>query len=387
MKVYKFLVMLLLLTGAVLFVACEGERGPAGPAGKDGAQGPAGKDGAQGPAGPPGPAGADGRVGDQGEPYGDSRCDVLNGIQGVLGFNQNNLTGTADDDVICGTRVVNHISAGAGDDTVYGGDGGDILIGGDGNDTLYGEGGNDHFYLLRQKGANKYIGGAGDNDMVVLQTAPAASVNMDVLGLYNSLGTYSEKIIVDLSSGTLDLASQFSTFTTEGMFVLEGIEDLYGGGGNDTLTGTDQDNSIFGAGGNDTLNGKAGDDTLIGLNGNDTLDGGAGDDMLFGWAGDDTLTGGVGVDTFLIKKGDGTDVIKDFNLTEDMIYFRNFTKGGEPITVASGTLTVGGTDIVIHGASGSPDNTKAGKIKSEKRYRFVSHTYDKNTRRYSFTDN
>ncbi len=154
MKLRSLLVMLILLCGAVFFVACEGKDGKDGVDGKDGAQGPVGP---KGDKGDPGPAGADGRVGDQGPGYGDSRCDVSNGIQGIVGIAQDNLTGTDED-----------------------------------------------------------------------------------------------------------------------------------------------------------------------------------------------------------------DVIKDFDLTEDMIYFRNFATGGETITVESGKLTVGGTDVVIHGANGSPDNIKAGKIKSEK---------------------
>ncbi len=382
MKLRSLLVMLLLLTGAVLFVACEGERGPAGPAG------PAGKDGAKGDKGDPGkdgtvgPAGADGRVGDKGDPYGDTRCDVSNGIQGIVGIAQNNLTGTAEDDVICGTHLDNDIRAGGGDDTVYGGDGGDKLIGGAGDDTLYGEGGNDHFYVIREPGANKYIGGAGDHDTVVLGTAPAVDKAPNVFGFYvHNVAT--TNIHFDLDSGALDL----TIYAGAGSFEMEGIEHIWGGSGDDTLVGSDQANFIYGNPGNDIIKGKAGDDTLIGDTGNDTIDGGAGDDMLFGWEEDDTLTGGAGADTFLIKKGEGTDVIKDFDLTEDMIYFRDFTKDGETITVASGTLTVGGTDVVIHDANGSPDNTKAGKIKTEKKYRFVAHTFDKNTRRYSFTDN
>ncbi len=387
MKLHNLLVMLLLLTGAVFFVACEGERGPAGPAGPAGKDGAKGDKGDPGKDGTPGPAGADGRVGDQGEPYGDARCDVSNGIQGIVGISQDNLTGTDEDDVICGTWVQNDIRAGGGDDTVYGGGGDDLLIGGSGDDTLHGEGGNDHFWLISQPGANRYIGGAGDNDTVVLGFAPAVGTARDGLGFY-ATNVSSVNINFDLSSGTLDLTS----YSGEGSFVLEGIEDILGGGKDDTLIGSDQDNYINGEGGSDTIKGGGGDDTLVGGGGSgivDILDGGDGDDLLYGESGFDTLTGGAGADTFLIRKDQGTDTIKDFDLTEDMIYFRNFPKGesARAIAVASGKISVGGSPwVLIHDANGSPDNTKATSIKNDKKYKFVIHTFDPDTKAYSFTE-
>ncbi|MEQ9910729.1 Ig-like domain-containing protein, partial [Pectobacterium odoriferum] len=79
-------------------------------------------------------------------------------------------------------------------------------------------------------------------------------------------------------------------------------------------------------GGNDILNGGAGDDILFGQGGNDTLYGGAGNDLLYGGSGDDiliggaggdTLIGGAGADTFKWQAGDiSNDVIKDFNAKE-----------------------------------------------------------------------
>ncbi|WP_323666657.1 retention module-containing protein [Pectobacterium punjabense] len=79
-------------------------------------------------------------------------------------------------------------------------------------------------------------------------------------------------------------------------------------------------------GGNDVLNGGDGDDILFGQGGNDTLYGGAGNDLLYGGSGDDiliggaggdTLIGGAGADTFKWQAGDiGNDVIKDFNAKE-----------------------------------------------------------------------
>lgn len=71
---------------------------------------------------------------------------------------------------------------------------------------------------------------------------------------------------------------------------------LYGGEGNDQLTGTAIADALFGGAGDDTILGGGGDDGLYGQDGNDYLDGGAGADRLFGGAGVDQLFGGSGVD-------------------------------------------------------------------------------------------
>ena len=60
---------------------------------------------------------------------------------------------------------------------------------------------------------------------------------------------------------------------------------IIGTGLNDTLTGSDENDSIFGRAGDDTLSGLEGKDALFGEAGNDTLNGNDGDDFLDG--GDD----------------------------------------------------------------------------------------------------
>ena len=390
MKLRSFLVLLFLLTGAVFFVACEGERGPAG---KDGAQGPAGEKGDKGEKGDPGPAGADGRVGDQGPAYGDSRCDVSNGIQGILGIEEDNITGTDGDDVICGTRVANVIKAGGGDDTVYAGDGDDRVSGGDGDDTLYGEDGDDHFYLLNQTGNNKWVGGGGNDVVYLSNDSASAATSVTALKIYPGL-TITTEWNLDLSSGTFD-GSSIGT----GTFTFEGIEDVIGTGANNTLTGTDQDNYIFASDGNDTINGGAGNDVLAGGNGNDTLNGGAGDDVLFGFnptADRDIFTGGAGADTFVFphQASPGLSVIKDFDLAEDKIYFTDFpVKAGNnrDLSVANGRISVGGTSKVYVEiqTNGTADNNKATKIKEDStKYRFATRTATAEPKRgYIFKDN
>ena len=86
--------------------------------------------------------------------------------------------------------------------------------------------------------------------------------------------------------------------------------DVFGGNGNDTIS---LDNiappagqalptaHLYGGNGNDSITGGAGNDILDGGNGNDTVVGGKGNDMAFL---------GAGNDTFIWNNGDGSDVVE-----------------------------------------------------------------------------
>src|SRR5262245_12186216 len=76
---------------------------------------------------------------------------------------------------------------------------------------------------------------------------------------------------------------------------------VFGQGGNDTITINETNGpmpaaNLFGGAGNDTLTGGSGNDMLFGQSGNDTLLGKGGNDLLFGGDDNDTLTGGDGND-------------------------------------------------------------------------------------------
>jgi Ca2+-binding RTX toxin-like protein len=83
--------------------------------------------------------------------------------------------------------------------------------------------------------------------------------------------------------------------------------NLFGGTGNDTLTGGSGGDQLFGQSGNDTLKGAGGTDLLFGGSENDTLIGGRGDDQVFGEAGDDRMVWNQGDGTDLNEGGAGTD--------------------------------------------------------------------------------
>lgn len=89
---------------------------------------------------------------------------------------------------------------------------------------------------------------------------------------------------------------------------------LYGGNGDDTLSGFGYADEIFGG---------RGRDTMYGLGGDDTIDGGSGNDMIFGNYGNDLLSGGRGRDVFVfdskINNKKNVDTITDYDTSKDLI--------------------------------------------------------------------
>jgi Ca2+-binding RTX toxin-like protein len=92
--------------------------------------------------------------------------------------------------------------------------------------------------------------------------------------------------------------------------------EAFGGGGDDTLIGSQGndylsagagDDSLVGNAGNDYLFGADGDDIIEGVAGNDLADGADGFDTISGGAGGDSIRGGAGDDS--INSGGGNDVI------------------------------------------------------------------------------
>jgi Ca2+-binding RTX toxin-like protein len=85
---------------------------------------------------------------------------------------------------------------------------------------------------------------------------------------------------------------------------------LFGGAGNDTVTGGSGGDMLFGQSGNDTLLGKGGFDALFGGTENDTLTGGDGNDQAFGESGNDRMIWNPGDDTDLNEGGAGDDTVE-----------------------------------------------------------------------------
>lgn len=102
------------------------------------------------------------------------------------------------------------------------------------------------------------------------------------------------------------------------------LANIEGDDGNNTITGGSGSDTISGKGGNDSLDGGFGDDTIYGGDGDDTITGGGGHDSIVGGRGNDTMSAGNSstTDTFVIRDGDGSDTILDFDPGEpDVIAF------------------------------------------------------------------
>ncbi len=178
------------------------------------------------------------------------------------------VTGTPASETLYGHDLVNdEISAGSGNDILFGLRGDDALYGGDGNDVLNGGIGADMMY-----------GGLGNDSYYVDNVDDVVTEN-----LHEGTDTVYASVNYALQVGQ----------EVEFLRANAGATGL-------VLTGNELNDYIVGLGGNDTLNGNDGNDALAGGAGNDMLNGGNGNDVLNGQAGADLMSGGAGNDTYYV---------------------------------------------------------------------------------------
>jgi Ca2+-binding RTX toxin-like protein len=138
--------------------------------------------------------------------------------------------------------------------------------------------------------------------------------------------------------------------------------NLFGGDGNDTLTGGSGADQLFGGADNDTLLGKGGTDLLFGGDGNDTLTGGDADDQLFGEAGNDLMIWNPGDDTDLFEGGDDIDTaqVNAGNGAETFTITANGTRVRfDRVSPAPFSLDIGTTENLVVNANGGDDTITA----------------------------
>lgn len=175
--------------------------------------------------------------------------DVLSGLDGAdalfgMGGDDNlvghggndNLVAGDGNDLVFGDNGDDTVLAGAGDDTVFGGSGNDTIwadggndriTGGEGSDVIDAGDGNDAIYASLNDGNDVITGGAG-NDTIDYQAITAA--------LTISLG-----------------ASGSASSAQSGTDTLNGIENVKGGAGNDTIHASNAHNVLDGGLGDDTF--------------------------------------------------------------------------------------------------------------------------------------
>jgi RTX calcium-binding nonapeptide repeat (4 copies) len=124
-------------------------------------------------------------------------------------------------------------------------------------------------------------------------------------------GDGNDVITLDETNGPLPAAELFGG---------DGNDTLTGGSSNDELSGQDGNDSLFGRGGDDALSGGSGDDFISGGTGNDTLQGGDGNDFLDGDQGADVGILGAGDDVFRWDQGDGSDRVEGGSGFDEMLF-------------------------------------------------------------------
>ena len=138
--------------------------------------------------------------------------------------------------------------------------------------------------------------------------------------------------------------------------------NLFGGIGNDTLTGGSGADLLFGQAGNDSLLGRGGLDLLFGGSENDSVTGGDGDDQAFGESGNDRMVWNAGDDTDLNEGGSGADVV-EVNGGNGAEQFAATANGGrvrfDRIDPAPFSIDIGTSENLVVNANGGDDGFSA----------------------------
>ncbi len=302
---------------------------------------------------------------------GDDADNVLRGTREVDGID-----GGAGDDRILGLHGNDTIAGGDGNDEINAGSGNDIIDGGAGNDRISGRGGNDD--LTGGAGNDVFLMVSDDEGHDVIRDFTQGEDVIDVrLADINSL----DDLTIDTASSPGDTVISYGTslltlagFTgslnpSDFLFLNQGTGDpdvLQGNSAANTFFGGDGDDKLYGRYGDDVLNGGGDNDSVIGGRGNDVLDGEAGNDWLNGGQDDDVLVGGVGRDVLSSiggnvtltggalaadggaggSPGDGErDVFAVTNAHERTVTITDFEQGVDVINLRSFGVTDPGAEI------------------------------------------
>ncbi|MCB1800106.1 MAG: putative Ig domain-containing protein [Gammaproteobacteria bacterium] len=206
------------------------------------------------------------------------------------------IDGSARDDLLEGTSVVDRISGLDGDDVLLAGAGDDMLEGGAGDDRLEGGAGNDHYLFKVGDGNDQLLDSAGEDSIVF------------------GAGIAVADLVVGLDEGALQIGYGLDDqVTIAGWTGAQGspVEHFLFADGSrlkamdvDSLMQEDV-NRVIGTARNDYLFGSIGDDYLEGLEGNDRLYGNGGDDrfLVSMGGGFDGFYGGAGYDRVIASGG------------------------------------------------------------------------------------
>ncbi|TWT10026.1 calcium-binding protein [Reyranella sp. CPCC 100927] len=204
--------------------------------------------------------------------------------------------------------------------------------------SVFGDAGANAVTISRNAAGTILINGGS----VPILGGTATVANTNLIQVFGQGGN--DTIVLDESNGALPRAN------------------LFGGTGNDVLTGGSGADQLFGQADNDVLNGRGGSDLLFGGAGNDTLTGGDGDDRVFGEAGDDRMIWNPGDDTDLFEGGAGNDTaeVNGGNGAETFTITANGTRVRfDRLNPAPFALDLGTTENLVINANGGDDFVSA----------------------------
>jgi len=240
------------------------------------------------------------------------------------------------------------------------------IDGGEGTDHLFGDGTDNTYDLSLAKNIEEIKTGGGSDTLIVKDAADLESFEKidggagedtitgteesDTIDLSNAEVTGFEKITGLGGDDNIIGSSEDEEITGDA-----GKDVLEGGEGDDTIDGGEEADTLFGDGGDDEITGGEGDDHLYGGEGDDTLNGDAGGDIIYGDAGDDTIHGGAETDNLYGDAGKDTILGEE---GDDNLY------GGDGNDILSGgvgsdTLDGGGGNDSLNGGDGV-DTLKGG---------------------------
>ncbi len=240
----------------------------------------------------------------------------------------------AGDNIVDGTAASNNITSSyvdADGDSVSDGD--DIIIGYAGNDTLHGYDGDDLYIFNAGDGLDSIYHDDSGNDSISVDGEFYLNIANSDLRIYYNVqedGSYDLVTVNDNFSG-------YQVETVNGVDVTGGLEITDRPGLNNSLRGTDFEDTITGGDGNDSLYGYDGDDLYI-FNAGDGLD------TIYETGGNDSIE--VSGEVYLNKFNSDLQIY--YNVQEDGSYDRVIVQShfnGYQVENLNGTNLTGGLEI------------------------------------------
>ena len=207
-------------------------------------------------------------------------------------------------------------------------------------------------------GTLKVFGDATDNDASIGRNAAGQLlVNGGSVPILGGLSTVANTVLIQAfgqgGHDTLTLDESAGALPKANLFGGAGDDVLTGGSAADSLFGQADDDTLFGRGGADALFGGPGDDTLVGGDANDQMFGEAGNDRLIWNPGDDTdvFEGGADIDTAEVNGGGGAE---QFTLTANGTRVRFDRVNPAPFSIDAGTI-----ELFVVNMNGGDDSFSA----------------------------